>query len=176
MSANDELQAHTCEKVIEENARLLQGDCEVNVENNVAQGKVQDLTEKWKNGELEDGLYYCELACFDYKPAIARCKSGCIGLASFSKSEEVLAPVPSYDEWQELKEHCKVLKEALTNHEEIRNGLYNECDNLEKENQQLKTLLREWMHFYPIILYEHEDTLKTKDIVELFDKTREVLK
>jgi hypothetical protein len=45
-----------------------------------------------------------------------------------------------------------------------------------KENQQLKELLKEWMYFYPIILYEHEDTLKTKDIVELFDKTREVLK
>ena len=44
------------------------------------------------------------------------------------------------------------------------------------ENQQLKELLKEWMHFYPIILYEHEDTLKTKDIVELYDKTREVLK
>lgn len=85
-------------------------------------------------------------------------------------------PVPSYEEWRELKEDCRVLKEALTNHKEIRNGLYSECDNLERENQQLKTLLKEWMHFYPIILYEHEDTLKTKDIVELFDKTREVLK
>lgn len=46
----------------------------------------------------------------------------------------------------------------------------------ELEIRELKELLREWMHFYPIILYEHEDTLKTKDIVELYDKTREVLK
>ena len=45
-----------------------------------------------------------------------------------------------------------------------------------EENEKLKELLKEWMHFYPIILYEHEDTLKTKDIVELYDKTREVLK
>lgn len=51
-----------------------------------------------------------------------------------------------------------------------------EIKKLKAENQQLKELLKEWMHFYPIILYEHEDTLKTKDIVELFDKTREVLK
>lgn len=42
---------------------------------------------------------------------------------------------------------------------------------LKAENQQLKTLLKEWMHFYPIILYEHEDTLKTRDIIELYDKT-----
>lgn len=48
--------------------------------------------------------------------------------------------------------------------------------NVAEENQKLKELLKEWIHYYPIILYEYEDTLKTKDIVELFDKTREVLK
>ena len=45
-----------------------------------------------------------------------------------------------------------------------------------EENQRLKELLKQWVHFYPIVLYEHEDTLKTKDIVELYDETREVLK
>ena len=68
--------------------------------------------------------------------------------------------VPSYEEWQQLH---KIIEE------------FNALDVV-KENQQLKALLREWMHFYPIVLYEHEDTLKTKDIVELYDKTREVLK
>ena len=43
------------------------------------------------------------------------------------------------------------------------------------ENKKLKELLKEWIHYYPIILYEHEDTLKTKDIIELYDRTREVL-
>lgn len=51
-----------------------------------------------------------------------------------------------------------------------------EINNRLKEIDKLKELLKQWEHFYPIILYEHEDTLKTKDIVELFDKTREVLK
>ena len=48
--------------------------------------------------------------------------------------------------------------------------------NIAQENQRLKELLKEWIHYYPIILYEHEDTLKTKDIIELYDRTREVLK
>lgn len=44
MSANDELQAHTCEKMLE-----FYG----NVANNVAQGNLRDLTEQWKKGELD---------------------------------------------------------------------------------------------------------------------------
>ena len=39
------------------------------------------------------------------------------------------------------------------------------------ENQQLKELLKEWCKLYPIVLYEHDDTLKTNDIVELYEKT-----
>lgn len=135
------------------------------------------LTKQWEKGELPDGLYYCKLACFNYEPTIAKCKSGCIGLASFSKNEEVLAPVPSYEEWQELKEASDRLSKLMF--KSLMNRFVKadeEREKLAEENQQLKELLKKWMHFYPIILYEHEDTLKTKDIVELFDKTREVLK
>lgn len=52
---------------------------------------------------------------------------------------------------------------------------FNALDVVE-ENQKLKELLKEWIHYYPIVLYKHEDTLKTKDIIELYDRTREVLK
>lgn len=112
------------------------------------------LTEQWKKGELPDGMYYMENT------------SGIIGMVGHSKVfpcynvKQILASVPSYEEWQQLRKWCEE---------------FNALD-VAKENQQLKTLLKEWMHFYPIILYEHEDTLKTKDIVELYEKTREVLK
>lgn len=56
------------------------------------------------------------------------------------------------------------------------NNVVETIDELVEENQKLKELLKEWVKFYPIILYEHEDTLKTKDIIELREKTVEVLK
>ena len=55
------------------------------------------------------------------------------------------------------------------------NNVVETIDELVEENQKLKELLKQWIHFYPIILYEYEDALKTKDIIELYDKTREVL-
>lgn len=99
-------------------------------------------------------------------------------------------PVPSYEEWQRifhyaskyeyeytscamdyenLKQENQQLKEENA---QLRKFLeeFNALD-VAKENKRLKTLLKEWMHFYPIILYEHEDTLKTKDIIGLYDKT-----
>lgn len=108
-----------------------------------------DLTEQWKARKLEE---------FYGKPFYIKKQNGVIKVDYLSKYGfvnnydvvEVLAPVPSYEEWQEEQEaYCKE----------------------KEENQQLKTLLREWKYFYPIVLYEHEDTLKTKDIVELYDKT-----
>jgi predicted nuclease with TOPRIM domain len=104
------------------------------------------LTEQWKKGELEQGYYYTK-----YNPKVGEpfveieLRNYLIDLAKVRDADtvEVLAPVPSYEEWQGLKEDCRVLKEALTNHKEIRNGLYSECDNLEKENQRLKELLKE---------------------------------
>lgn len=81
-------------------------------------------------------------------------------------------PVPSYDEWQAKNEENKNLYKML----DVLNGHLDSLLKEKEENQHLKELLKEWIHFYPIILYEHEDTLKTKDIVELFDKTREVIK
>lgn len=117
----------------------------------------QTLTELWKKYELEEGHYYLkdnEYIFIDYFNGV-----------SFEETcdfeiKEVLAPVPSFNEWQQMKAFCEEF-----------NAL-----EVSEENQRLKDLLKEWMHFYPIILYEHEDTLKTKDIVELYDKTREVLK
>jgi hypothetical protein len=77
---------------------------------------------------------------------------------------KVLAPVPSYEEW-------KTVFNCANKYEVEYIECANDYEDVKKENQQLKALLKEWMHFYPIILYEHEDTLKTKDIIELYDKT-----
>ena len=170
MSANDELQAHTCEKMLQEYG---------NVANNVAQGNSQDLTEQWEKGELEiDRYYYVKYA--DGSVEIQLYVGGFL-MRTDNKVIEVLAPVPSYEEYSRLEWYAGCGPDRIVELNKENRQLRKWCEefnaiDVAKENQQLKTLLKEWMHFYPIILYEHEDTLKTKDIVELFDKTREILK
>lgn len=122
-----------------------------------------NYTEKWKKGELPKGYYYAE---DDGEELIIHIqgKNGSVMGDDFDLKAtdwiKPIAPVPSLEQWQQMKAFCEEF-----------NAL-----NVAEENQKLKSLLKEWMHFYPIILYEHEDTLKTKDIVELYDKTREALK
>lgn len=86
-----------------------------------------DLTEQWKKGELPSGWYYTKIW------------KGCDVIDKFVGNQflryddsdiiEVLAPVPSYEEWQEKQKSLKVLGEAYCKEKE--------------ENQQLKELLKE---------------------------------
>lgn len=76
--------------------------------------KSDNLTDKWKKGELPDGHYYCKLILNNMKPSVERCKAHCIPMGvSADKGEEVLAPVPSYDEWKAKLEENAQLKELL---------------------------------------------------------------
>lgn len=94
------------------------------------------LTEQWKKGELKEGWYYIE--CIDMPERwidIDYYRNDCYEDEGFCKGffdhndwrgiEEVLAPVPSYEEWNQLR---KFLEE------------FNALD-VAKENQQLKELL-----------------------------------
>ena len=154
MSANDELQAHTCEKMLE-----FYGD----VAKNVVQANSQQLTEQWKNGELESGWYYIE--CVDephhwididfYRNDCYEDKGFCKGF--FDRNDwrgidKVIAPVPSYDHFVELTEKVK-------------------------ENQQLKELLNECHSGFrklPIYNLVGEDT--AREVNKLLNKIDEVLK
>lgn len=47
-------------------------------------------------------------------------------------------------------------------------------ENITSKNNdihELKSLLREWLQFYLIVLYEYEDTLKTSYTVQLRERT-----
>lgn len=81
-----------------------------------------DLTEKWKAGELEDGWYYVQYQdnIIDIKFAHHHCWGRCANVdivtVYFDKNHEVkkvLAPVPSYEELQAIKEENARLKEIL---------------------------------------------------------------
>lgn len=77
-----------------------------------------DLTEKWKNGELEDGWYYIlnlnnVVRIEETNVWIGKYEKPYVGFYDDSGIKEVLAPVPSYDELQELKSECKSLSYGL---------------------------------------------------------------
>ena len=97
------------------------------------------LTDKWRNGELEQGYYYTRYTPSVGKPFVEiELRSYLIDLAKIRDADtvEVLAPVPSYDEYLESESHCAVYSIANK--------------SLEKENQQLRELLEECRHIMNI--------------------------
>lgn len=68
------------------------------------------LTEQWKKGELKKNKYWVK-----YKNGKIDTWELSEGITIESKPEiiEVLAPVPSYEEWQELKELLKECKRYI---------------------------------------------------------------
>lgn len=117
---------------------------------NISEGNVKEnniyLTKQWKKGELEQGYYYTR-----YTPSVGKLfveielKSYLIDLAKIRDAEtvEILAPVPSYEEWQEIKEFADY---SLHNRDELTrqiNFWMDKHTQIEKENQKLKDLLKE---------------------------------
>lgn len=75
------------------------------------------LTEQWKKRTLRNGAFYIKTLGGDILPAF--CNTEYI-LKQFQTMKgiyddvaEVLAPVPSYDKWQQLKELLKECKNIL---------------------------------------------------------------
>lgn len=117
-----------------------------------------DLTEQWKKGELPYAEYYIKLAGGEYTNDVWDIG----GWQSFNKKGdvvvEVLAPVPSYEEWErilvekdslkqirdeldcavtQLREDITDYKETIDEQErELSDSAFRE-DNLEKENAHL---------------------------------------
>lgn len=109
----------------------------------------ETLTEQWKKGELERGFYYVYLKHLEmFDIAGSSTLSGILERGN-ENSIEVLAPVPSYEEWQELSKQrnqlirdVKDLAYIQEENAQLRKFL-EEFNALEvaKENQQLKELL-----------------------------------
>ena len=81
------------------------------------------LTDKWKKGELPNGMYYIEFKDGDIAKDVYA--FGSWGNINEHFLKQVLAPVPSYEEW---KSTGKFAMEAM---------------KVAEENQQLKELLKE---------------------------------
>ena len=122
----------------------------------------EQLTEQWKKGELPYGRYYVELAYNGNSIIMAEYwwdKTLTLDDHQYSREEvkRILAPVPSYDEWQ-ASYNCMLENEVLR-----------------LKNAQLKELLKKCEHM--IIAYSINNNTYTKDEVKkTITKIDEVLK
>ena len=88
-----------------------------NVANNIVQANSQDLTEKWKRGELKEGWYYIRNKAHSIKfnQMAFYMVYGEVSYWTNCKNEdvdEVLAPVPSFEEWKAAYE-CQLMESEL---------------------------------------------------------------
>jgi hypothetical protein len=116
-----------------------------------------NLTELWKKGELKDGWYYLK----DNGIFIDYYNGWNFNDTCACEIKELLAPVPSFEQWQQMKAFCEEF-----------NAL-----NVAQENQRLKSLLkdsREYAVNTPV--YPQGDDNKQAEIHRLVDKINEVLK
>lgn len=119
-----------------------------------------DLTEQWKKGELLSGWYYTKLW------------KGCNVIDKFIDNQflryddsdivEVLAPVPSYQEWQRILHYAGKYEYEYT-------SCVMDYENLKQENQRLKDLLKGCQ--YVILDYSiNHDTFSKEKIDEIVKK------
>ena len=92
------------------------------------------LTEQWKKGELPSGMYYIEFKDGDISKDVYA--FGSWGNINEHFLKQVLAPVPSYEEWKALEDSYETTKD--TNLEQA-----TWLVDMEKENARLKELLKE---------------------------------
>ena len=159
--------------------------------------RMSDLTEKWKSGKLineEDaGCYYIETIDGEIYP-------DCLSPIDRFKNtynyavKKILAPVPSYEEWEEKQKALKVLAEAYCKEKEENDKLKaqitklteivgvlpsnhnvgnlgykiknqrHEINNRLKEIDKLKELLEKASYY--LISYKNNDTLPERAFYE----------
>lgn len=65
------------------------------------------LTEQWRNGSIQETYYYVKCPWSDGEVDIRYVHNG------VDDWKEIIAPVPSYDEWQELQEASDGLSKTM---------------------------------------------------------------
>lgn len=132
----------------------------------------EQLTKQWKKGELPDGWYYVkdkrDIIRIDYFADVW-------DYTDVDEVNEVLAEVPSYEEWQTSEKYNKYLEEKIKIYERKDKQAtetsiaYNE---LLEENAILKRLLEECR----IAVYDYPPYDSGSDKIRLINKIEEVLK
>lgn len=78
----------------------------------------KSLTEQWKDGELEEGYYYLIVKdmdgiIIDSFDTWYHVKGNPVKQFTYVDIQEVLAPVPTFDEYKKLKEKLSIALETL---------------------------------------------------------------
>ena len=123
----------------------------------------EQLTEQWKKGELPYGRYYVELAYNGNSIIMAEYwwdKTLTLDDHQYSREEvkRILAPVPSYEEWQ-ASYNCMLENEVLR-----------------LKNAQLKELLKECIPYFNALVEKRLKLEYIPQVYELLTKINEVLK
>lgn len=96
------------------------------------------LTDLWKEGKLKTGWYYVMFNCYDTpKPSYYSNKYNVF--SNDGKTEEVLAPVTSYEELQELKHFDG--KNVCVDNEVLETKIAELIETNDSLNRQIKHLL-----------------------------------
>ena len=141
-----------------------------------------DLTEQWKKGELPEGVYYYILIKQKIIPAkLSRYNNfylteGACGNNGI-KPTEVLAPVPSYDEYMTMKDCAKAVFEAAQRETKLKEELSREVYKTSEAYclvEELKELLKECES--SIQYYQETYGAMDLDTYTLLAKLKEALK
>ena len=123
----------------------------------------EQLTEQWRKGELPNGYYWIRLSWGGM--VIMAYHTAFDGLFELDdhyydsdEISEVLAPVPSYDEWQ-ASYNCMLENEVLR-----------------LKNAQLKELLKECIPYFNALVEKRLKLEYIPQVYELLSKINEVLK
>jgi hypothetical protein len=112
-----------------------------------------NLTEQWNKGKLPDGYYYCKT---ENGVEILRTWRGSDGYLNFENicnevfissmdDCEVLAEVPSYEQWQASENYIDYLKQCISVYESKEKQHIDDAiayNELAEENTKLKELLK----------------------------------
>lgn len=127
------------------------------------------LTEQWKKGELETGCYYVKnefghIFISDYSENYDYIEDKVVKdfFIEVTEITEIIAPVPSYEEWQELNEDVNTTTELWRNTESQLNEKVQLIGKLAEQKQQLKGLLKECREIFGRTSYTHKFDMVAK--------------
>ena len=127
----------------------------------------EQLTEQWKYGKLSEGWYWVKGS--RTKGIYAYTAEYLDNTYRPINGESVLAKVPDYTAWQNLWNTADMEHKA-------NNKLLEDVERLEKENKELKELLKECIPYFNALVEKRLKLEYIPQVYELLTKINEVLK